>query len=67
MKRFYELGKNTLFLICRSLRVDVFRKSLKIIKLGTKVFDWNIAEVWNIFDFYFLNKNNTKIINFNTI
>ena len=76
MKKFYELGKNTLFPICRSLTGDGFRKSLKIIKSefpelkikkirsGTKVFDWNIPKEWNIFDAYVLDKNNNKIINF---
>ena len=76
MKKFYELGKNTLFPICRSLTGDGFRKSLKIIKSefpelkikkirsGTKVFDWNIPAEWNIFDAYILDKNNNKIIDF---
>ena len=76
MKKFYELCKNTLFPICRSLTGDGFRKSLKIIKSefselkikkirsGTKVFDWNIPKEWNIFDAYVLDKNNNKIINF---
>lgn len=76
MKKFYELGKNTLYPICRSLTGNGFRKSLRIIKSefnelkikkiksGTRVFDWNIPEEWNISDAYVLDKNNNKIINF---
>ena len=76
MKKFYELGKNILYPICRSLTGDGFRKSLKIvknqfpelkikkIKSGTKVFDWNIPEEWNIFDAHVIDKNGNKIINF---
>jgi len=76
MKKFYELGKKTLFPICRSLTGDGVRKTLKIIKSefpnliikriksGTKVFDWNIPEEWNISDAYVLDKNGDKIIDF---
>lgn len=76
MKKFYELGKNTLYPICRSLTGNGFRKSLRIIKSefkelkikkiksGSRVFDWKIPEEWNISDAYVLDKNNNKIINF---
>ncbi len=76
MKKFYELGKNTLYPICRSLTGDGFRKSLNIIKgefpqlkikkikSGTKVFDWNIPEEWNVSGAHVLDKNNNKIIDF---
>ena len=76
MKKFYELGKNTLYPICRSITGDGFRRSLRIvknhfpqfkikkIKSGTKVFDWNIPEEWNISDAYVIDKNGNKIINF---
>ena len=76
MKKFYELGKNTLYPICRSITGNGFRRSLRIvknhfpqfkikkIKSGTKVFDWNIPEEWNISDAYVIDKNGNKIINF---
>ena len=63
MKKFYKLGKNVLFPICRSLTGNGVRKTLNIIKKelpnlkikkvrsGTKVFDWKIPKEWNIDDF----------------
>ena len=59
-KKFYNLGKNQLFNICRSITGDGVRKTLKIykkefpklkiksIKSGTKVFDWTVPPEWNI-------------------
>ena len=76
MKKFYDLGKNILFPICRSLTGNGVRKTLKIIKKNfpllkikkikssTKVFDWSIPSEWNISDAYVLDKNGLKIIDF---
>ena len=76
MKKFYDLGKNILFPICRSLTGNGVRKTLKIIKKNfpilkikkikssTKAFDWRIPSEWNISDAYVLDKNGLKIIDF---
>jgi aminopeptidase-like protein len=76
MKKFYDLGKNILFPICRSLTGNGVRKTLKIIKKNfpalkikkikstTKVFDWHIPYEWNISDAYVTDKNGLKIIDF---
>ena len=75
-KKFYNLGKNQLFNICRSITGDGVRKTLKIykkkfpklkiksIKSGTKVFDWTVPPEWNIKNAYILDKYNKKIVNF---
>ena len=76
IKKFYKLGKNELFPICRSITGNGVRKTLKIIKKkfprlklhevpsGTKVFDWNVPKEWNIDDAYVIDKNKKKIIDF---
>ncbi len=76
IKRFYKLGKNELFPICRSITGNGVRKTLRIIKKnfsklkiyevqsGTKVFDWNVPSEWNVNDAYVIDKNNKKIIDF---
>ena len=76
VKKFYKLGKNALFPICRSITGNGTRKTLRIIKRnfprlkiyeipsGTKVFDWNVPKEWNIDDAYVIDKNNKKIIDF---
>jgi len=76
VRKFYKLGKNELFPICRSITGNGVRKTLKIIKKnfselkiyeipsGTKVFDWNVPPEWNIDDAYVIDKNNKKIIDF---
>ena len=76
INKYYNIAKNTLFPINRSLTGLGVRKTLKIIqeefselkikkiKSGTKVFDWNVPLEWNVFDAYVLDKNNNKIIDF---
>ena len=76
IKKFYKLGKNELFPICRSITGNGIRKTLKIIKKnfsklqihevpsGTKVFDWSVPREWNIDDAYVIDKKNKKIIDF---
>ena len=76
VSKFYNLGKNKLYPICRSITGNGVRKTLKIIKKnfpklkiynvpsGIKVFDWRIPEEWNVSDAYVIDKNNKKIIDF---
>ena len=76
ISKYYNIAKNTLFPINRSLTGLGVRKTLKIIqeefselkikkiKSDTKVFDWNIPPEWNVLDAYVLDKNNNKIIDF---
>ena len=76
MKKFYLLGKNILFPICRSLTGNGNRKTLfkiknlfpdlriKKVKSGTKAFDWKIPPEWNVTDAFILDKFNKKIIDF---
>ena len=76
MKKYYNISKTKLFPITRSLTGDGVKKTLNIIqkefpklkikkfKSGTKVFDWNIPEEWNVTDAYIIDKYNNKIIDF---
>ena len=76
INKYYNLAKNTLFPICRSLTgkgitdtLFIIKKefsSLKIHKIssGKKVFDWVIPPEWNVTEAYVLDKNNKKIIDF---
>ena len=67
----------TLFPICRSITGNGVRDTLKIISkhipinntevpTGTKVFDWEIPDEWNIRDTYIMDEEGKKIINFQT-
>ena len=79
VKKFYNLAKNRLFPINRSITGNGIRKTLhlikkqfpelKIIKIPskTKVFDWVVPSEWNVTDAYVLDKNNKKIIDFKKI
>ena len=76
IEKFYLIGKNHLFPICRSLTGNGVKKTLNIIKKnfpklkvksinsGSKVFDWKIPSEWNVKDAYVLDKFNKKIIDF---
>jgi len=76
INKYYNLGKNILFPICRSITGNGTKKTLRIIKKkipqlriikiksGTKVFDWKIPSEWNINDAYILDKNGSKIVDF---
>ncbi len=76
MKKFYELAKNKLFPITRSLTgkgvkdtLEIIKKEfprlkIKKIKSGTKVFDWKIPDEWNISDAYVIDKKGKRIIDF---
>ena len=73
INKFYKIGREELFPICRSITGKGTLKTLKIIKSsfndlkiikiksGTKVFDWSIPEEWNIKDAYVLDKFKKKI------
>ncbi len=75
-KKYYLVGKNLLFPLCRSLTGKGTLKTLKIIKKyfkflkirkdksGKKVFDWKIPPEWIVKDAYILDKYNKKIVNF---
>ena len=76
IKKFYNIAKNQLFRINRSLTGQGVVRTLNIIKRefpnlkikkinsGTKVFDWKIPPEWNVVDAYILDKNDKKIIDF---
>jgi aminopeptidase-like protein len=76
INKYYNIAKTKLFPITRSLTGDGVKKTLDIIqkefpkfkirkfKSGTKVFDWNIPEEWNVTDAYVIDKYNNQIINF---
>lgn len=67
-----------LFPICRSITGNGVRETLRIIKeicndlevheipSGTKVFDWEVPEEWNIRDAYIIDPDGNKIIDFKT-
>ena len=65
-----------LFPICRSITGDGVRETLNILKeyipidikevpSGTKVFDWEIPDEWNIKDAYVKDENGNRIIDYN--
>jgi len=76
IKKYYNIAKTKLFPIKGSLTGDGVKKTLNIIqkelpklkikkfKSGTKVFDWNIPEEWNVTDAYVIDKYNNRIIDF---
>ncbi len=76
IKKYYNIAKKKLFNINRSLTGEGVRKTLNIIqkefpklkikkiKSGTKVYDWNIPDEWNVIDAYLVDKNDNKIIDF---
>ena len=76
VKKYYNLGKNILFPICRSITGKGTLKTLKLIKKefkdlkikkiksGKKVFDWVIPPEWNIKEAYIVDKNGVKIVDF---
>ena len=76
IKKYYLVGKNNLYPLCRSLTGHGTLKTLKILKKhcknfkilsdrsNKKVFDWRIPPEWNIKKAYILDKKNQKIIDF---
>lgn len=76
IKKFYLIGKNILFPICRSITGPGAKETLRVIKSqfkqlkiikdksGKKVFDWKIPPEWQINNAFILDKNKKKIIDF---
>jgi aminopeptidase-like protein len=76
INKYYNLGKNILFPIYRSITGRGIENSLKIIKnefpklkihhvnSGKEVFDWKVPPEWNIIDAFILDEKNNKIIDF---
>ena len=76
VKKYYNIAKNILFSINRSLTGNGTFKTLKIIKKnfpmlkikkiksGTKVFDWKVPPEWNVVDAYVSDSKGKKIIDF---
>ena len=76
MKKYYNLGKNKLFLLPRSLTGKGTLQTLKVIKnefpqlsinkirSGYKVYDWKIPPEWNVKDAFIEDKLGNKIIVF---
>lgn len=74
--KYYNIAKNSLYKLNRSITGLGIRKTLGIIKnefpklkikkikSGTKVFDWSIPSEWNVKEAYVLDKNKNKIIDF---
>ncbi len=74
--KYYNLAKNKLFPINRSITGNGLRRTLKIIKKefpklkiykvksGSKVFDWKIPPEWNVSEAFVIDKYNKKIIDF---
>ncbi len=77
IKKYYNIAKDILFPINRSITGLGTLKTLKIIKKNfsqlkikkikstTKVFDWKVPPEWNVKDAYVLDKWGKKIIDFN--
>jgi len=76
LKKYFNISKNILFPITRSITGKGIRKTLHIIKKefpslkiksytsNSSVFDWKVPKEWNVYDAYVLDKNNKKIIDF---
>jgi aminopeptidase-like protein len=76
IQKYYDLAKNDLFPICRSITGHGIKKTLKIfknefpalkinsIKSGSNVFDWKVPPEWNVKDAYIIDKHKKKIIDF---
>lgn len=76
INKYYLIGKEKLYPLCRSLTGPGTKKTLQIIKnefknlkikkdkSGKKVFDWKIPPEWIIKDAFVKDKNNKRIIDF---
>lgn len=76
IKKYYNIGKEILYPINRSITgrgtlktLKIIKKELKELKIkkiksGTKVYDWVIPSEWNVTEAYVTDKSNNKIIDF---
>ena len=76
IKKFYNIAKNRLFKLNRSITGKDLRLTLRIIKneipelkikkisSGQKVFDWKVPSEWNVLNAYVVDKDNNRIIDF---
>jgi aminopeptidase-like protein len=76
LKKYYNISKNILFPINRSITgkgtlktLSIIKKEfpklkIKSIKSGTKFFDWSVPAEWNVNDAYVLDDQGKKIIDF---
>ena len=74
--QYYNLAKNILFPIYRSITGNGTKKNLKIIQLqfpklsiknipsGTKVFDWMVPPEWHVLKAYIITPDGKKICDF---
>ena len=74
LKKYFNIAKNQLFSINRSLTgkgvvktLNIIQKEfsklkIKSIKSRSKVFDWTVPQEWNVKNAYVVDKNNVKII-----
>ena len=78
LKRYYNLGKNVLYPINRSITGKGVRQTLRIIKnefpelkikkvkSGSKAFDWTVPPEWNVKQAFIKDKYGKKIIDIKT-
>ena len=78
-RKYYNIGKNQLFPICRSITGNGVRETFNIIKKkfssfktteiksGEKIFDWVVPPEWNISDAYIIDKNGEIADTFSSI
>jgi aminopeptidase-like protein len=76
LKKFYNIAKNRLFKLNRSITGKDLRLTLRIIKneipelkikkitSGQKVFDWKVPSEWNVLNAYVVDKYDNRIIDF---
>ena len=76
LKRYYNLGKNVLYPINRSITGKGVRQTLRIIKnefpelkikkvkSGSKAFDWTVPPEWNVKQAFIKDKYGKKIIDY---
>ena len=76
IKRIYNFTKNKLFPLNRSLtgkgtettlrliQKNIAKIQIKRLKSGTRVFDWEIPDEWNVKDAYIEDRFGKKIVNF---
>ena len=76
INKYYNIGKDILFPICRSITGKGTLKSLQIIKKEfsllkikkvrsqSRIFDWKVPDEWNVSEAHVIDKFRNKIIDF---